>query len=228
MRLSRSLRIAVWVIAIAALAPGVTFATSQSVVIQDFAFAPKTATINAGESVTWLNIDAFNHTATSDNGAFDTGAIPAGGNKTVSFSLAGSYAYHCSIHPTMKGTILVVGPTATPAPATPAPSTPVPSTPRPAPPTIVPTVRPTASPSPSPSPSPSASASPSPSATATAAPTAAPTQITVPTSVAAASPSAAGGPGPDLGSGPGPLIAAGGLALAVGLGGLAFYLYRRR
>jgi hypothetical protein len=50
----------------------------------------------------------------------------------------------------------------------------------------------------------------------------------VPTGVALASPSPALGAGPDLGSGPGPLIAAGGVAAALGLAGFAFYLYRRR
>jgi len=143
MRLSRPLRVVALVIAIAALAPGAAaLATSQTVVIQNFSFAPSLTTINVGESITWHNLDAFNHTATSDTGAFDT-AIPAAGNKTIPFSVAGSYAYHCSIHPTMKGTVVVLGATATP---TPAPPTPVP-TPRPtAPPTAAPTVAPTAEP----------------------------------------------------------------------------------
>jgi len=178
-------------------------AVSQSVVIQNFAFQPQDVTINVGESVTWINRDPVGHTATSDaQGVFDTGVIAPGGNKTVSFAVAGTYAYHCSIHPTLKGTVTVVGPTPTPGPSTPAPS-------------------PTASPSVSPS----ASVTPSPSATA--APSG--TSIAVPTGVAAASPSASGGPaGPDLGAGPGPILAAGGLVLAGALTVLAVYLYRRR
>jgi plastocyanin len=218
MRLSRPFRLAALVIAIAAVAPSVAQATSQVVVIKDFAFMPTPATINVGESVTWLNNDLFNHTVTSDTGAFDK-PVAAGANVTVSFAVAGTYAYHCSIHPTMKGTIIVLGPTSTPAPPTPTP------TPRPTPP---PTAPPTESPSPSPAPSPSASPSPSPSVTPT--PTATPTgtPITVPTSVALASPSAAVGPGPDLAGGPGPVIAAGALLLALALGGSAFFLYRRR
>ena len=90
-------------------------ATSQTVVIQGFTFLPQNATINVGESVTWLNNDPLNHTATSDTGAFDTGAIAASGNKTISFAVAGSFAYHCSIHPSMKGTITVLGPAPTTA-----------------------------------------------------------------------------------------------------------------
>jgi len=221
MRLSRPLRVVALVIAIAALAPGAAaLATSQTVVIQNFSFAPSLTTINVGESITWHNLDAFNHTATSDTGAFDT-AIPAAGNKTIPFSVAGSYAYHCSIHPTMKGTVVVLGATATP---TPAPPTPVP-TPRPtAPPTAAPTVAPTASPSSVPSAS--ASPSPAPSATPSPAPTPAPTPIATPTSAVVASPWV--GAGPDLGSGPGPILAAGALVLALGLVASALYLYRRR
>jgi plastocyanin len=211
MRLSRPIRVAGLVIAIAALLPAAALATSQSVIIQNFSFVPQTATINVGESITWHNNDGLNHTATADGGAFDTGVIPASGTKTVSFSVAGTYAYHCSIHLTMKGTIVVLGPTATPAP-----------TPRATPP---PTAPPTEPPTASPSPSPSASASPSPSPTATATPVGTP--ITAPTNVGP-SPSGAVGAGPNLGSGPGPLIAAAGIVLAIGLGGLAFYLYRRR
>ncbi|HEV2251551.1 MAG TPA: cupredoxin domain-containing protein, partial [Candidatus Limnocylindria bacterium] len=129
MRLTRPFRVAALLIATLALAPGAALATSRSVVIQDFTFVPQTATINVGESVTWINNDPLNHTATSDTGAFDTGAIPASGNRTVSFSTAGTFAYHCSVHPSMKGTIVVLGATATPATATPAPPTPRPTPP---------------------------------------------------------------------------------------------------
>jgi plastocyanin len=221
MRLSRPFRIATFVIAIAALAPSVAQATSQVVVIKNFAFMPTPATINVGESVTWLNNDLFNHTVTSDTGAFDK-PVAAGGNVTVSFAVAGTYAYHCSIHPTMQGTIVVLGPTSTPAPPTP--------TPRPTPPPTAPppTESPSPSPSPSSSPTPSPSASPSPPVTPTPPASATGTPITVPTSVAQASPSAAVGPGPDLAGGPGPIIAAGALLLAVALGGSAVVLYRRR
>jgi plastocyanin len=213
MRLSRTFRIAAFVIGIAALVPSAALATSQTVVIRNFTFVPQSATINVGESVTWLNNDGFNHTATADAGAFDTGAIPASGNKTVSFAVAGTYAYHCSIHTTMKGTIVVVG-AATPPPTPP-------PTPRPTPP---PTPPPTAPPTESPSPSPSPSASPSPSPTASPTPSSSGTPITVPSRTGG--PSASPGAGPNLGGGPGPLLAIGAIALAVGLGGLAFYLYR--
>ena len=229
MRLTRTFRVAAFLIAICVLLPAAAQATSQTVTIQSFAFSPPTVTINVGESVTWTNKDPVDHTATANGGAFNK-PVPPNGSVTVLFSVAGTYAYHCSIHPSMTGTI-VVGTTATPPPATtpppPPPTTRPPSTPPPtAPPTAPPTEPPTASPTPSPTPSPSPS--PSPSATPSPLPTATGTPITVPTGVALASPSPVAGAGPDLGSGPGPVLAAGALALALVLGGAALYLYRRR
>jgi plastocyanin len=220
MRLTGRVRVVAIVIALCGLLPNVAQAASQTVVIQNFSFMPPTATINVGDSITWRNMDPLAHTATSDNGAFaDTGQIVAGGTKTVAFAVAGTFAYHCSIHPTMKGTIVVLGTTPTTAPPTPVP-TPRPTVPPTPPPQPTPTPAPTATATPTPS------ASPSPSPSVTASPT--PTAIRVPTGVALASPSPALGAGPDLGSGPGPLIAAGGVAAALGLAGFAFYLYRRR
>ena len=218
MALTGRVRVVAIVIALCGLLPNVAQAASQNVVIQNFSFMPPTATINVGDSITWRNMDPLVHTATSDTGAFNTGQIGAsGGTRTVAFAVAGTFAYHCSIHTTMKGTIVVLGTTPTTAPPTPVP------TPQP---TVPPTPVPTATPPPSPSLS--ASPSPSPSVTASPAPTVAPTAGSGPTSVALASPSSAPGAGPDLGSGPGPVIAAGGVAVALGLAGFAFYLYRRR
>ena len=222
MALTGRVRVVAIVIALCGLLPNVAQAASQNVVIQNFSFVPPTTTINVGDGITWRNMDPLVHTATSDTGAFNTGQIDAsGGTKTVAFAVAGTFAYHCSIHLTMKGTIVVLGTTPTTAPPTPVP------TPRPTPPPQ-PTATPVPIATPAPSPSPSASPSPSPSVTASPAPTVAPSASSVPPSVALASPSPAPGAGPDLGSGPGPLIAAGGVAVALGLAGFAFYLYRRR
>jgi len=118
LRLESALRIAAIVLCIGAWLAAPALAVSQSVVIQNFAYQPQDVTINIGESLTWINRDPVGHTATSDSqGLFDTGVIAPGGNKTVSFAIAGTYAYHCSIHPTLKGTVTVVGPTPTPGPA---------------------------------------------------------------------------------------------------------------
>jgi hypothetical protein len=57
--------------------------------------------------VTWTNGDGVGHTATADGGSFDTGTIGGGGSDSVTFSTAGTFAYHCTIHPAMTGTISV-------------------------------------------------------------------------------------------------------------------------
>lgn len=228
MRLNLPIRVAALVVAIGVLIPAAAFSVSQTVTIQSFAFRPQTVTINAGDTITWTNADPLAHTATSDTGAFDTGTIPAGGSKLIPFAVAGRYAYHCSIHPAMTGTIVVLGAAQTPAPSTPRPTPP----PTVAPPTIAPpatSIAPAPSPSASPSPSPPPSPSPSPSSSATPSPspTATGTPIALPT-VTAAGPSAIVAAAPALAGGPGPLLAAGGVALAVVLAGSAFYLSRRR
>ena len=80
----------------------------NSVVIQNFAFSPNSLTVKVGTTVTWINQDSTTHTITSDNGAFQSsGDINSGSNYTFTFSKAGTYPYHCSIHPNMKGTIVV-------------------------------------------------------------------------------------------------------------------------
>jgi plastocyanin len=80
---------------------------ATNITIQNFAFSPNSVTITAGSSVTWTNMDSVTHSATGDNGAFDTGVFAAGGSATITFDNAGTFTYHCSIHPNMTGTIVV-------------------------------------------------------------------------------------------------------------------------
>lgn len=96
---------------------GAVLAADESVSIADFAFDPATVTIDAGDSVTWANNDSTPHTATAGGGAFDTGSIGAGGSASITFDTAGTFAYVCSIHPQMAGTVVVQGAAATPAPS---------------------------------------------------------------------------------------------------------------
>jgi plastocyanin len=77
------------------------------VVMKNTAFDPATVTIKAGESVTWTNQDPMNHTVVADNGEFKSGELGQGGIFTFKFDKAGTYAYHCSIHPSMTGTVIV-------------------------------------------------------------------------------------------------------------------------
>ena len=104
---TRSLTAASIAVAATLIGAGVVIAATRSVAIADFAFAPASITINAGDRVTWTNSDAVAHTATATNGSFDTGDIDQGQSATVRFTQAGTYRYLCTPHPTMTGTIRV-------------------------------------------------------------------------------------------------------------------------
>jgi plastocyanin len=82
-------------------------AGGTQVVMKSFAFEPATVTVKVGDSVTWTNQDSANHTVVADNGEFKSGDLANGGTFTFAFTKAGSYPYHCSIHPSMKGTVVV-------------------------------------------------------------------------------------------------------------------------
>jgi plastocyanin len=85
----------------------VAVAANRAVAISGFAFSPSSLTINVGDRVTWTNADAVAHTATATGGAFDTGDIGQGQSASVRFTKAGTYAYYCTPHPSMTGTIRV-------------------------------------------------------------------------------------------------------------------------
>ncbi|HET6448000.1 MAG TPA: cupredoxin family copper-binding protein [Conexibacter sp.] len=86
-------------------------AASTSVAIRDFSFGPKAITVHVGDTVTWANVGPTDHTATADDGAFDTGTLKAGQSGSHTFASAGTFAYHCTLHPFMRGTVQVVAAT---------------------------------------------------------------------------------------------------------------------
>jgi plastocyanin len=92
------------VLADTTLAPS---ASTTQINIDNYAFKPATVTIPAGASVTWKNLDDDPHTATADNGAFDSKGLAQGDTFTFRFTKPGTYDYHCSVHPFMKATIVV-------------------------------------------------------------------------------------------------------------------------
>ncbi len=104
------------------IAASSVLAADSAVTIAGFAFDPATVTIQVGDSVTWTNQDSAAHTATAGDGSFDTGSIANGASDTVTFDTAGTFAYICSIHPQMAGSVVVEAAAATPAP-TAAPTT---------------------------------------------------------------------------------------------------------
>ena len=87
--------------------PTALAAASGSVTIVDFNFSPGTITVDVGDTVTWVNNGPTPHSATSSNGAFDTGIFPAGESRSHTFSEAGTFSYICTPHPNMRGTVVV-------------------------------------------------------------------------------------------------------------------------
>jgi plastocyanin len=88
-------------------APGARAAQSGSVTIVDFSFSPGTITIDQGDTVTWVNDGPTPHSATASDGSFDTGVFPAGQSRSHTFAQAGTFAYICTPHPNMRGTVVV-------------------------------------------------------------------------------------------------------------------------
>lgn len=82
-------------------------AGAVEVAIQGFVFSPNSLTVAVGTSVTWTNKDAAPHTATANNGAFDTGNLAQGQSFSFKFTQPGNFPYKCSYHPNMLGTIVV-------------------------------------------------------------------------------------------------------------------------
>jgi plastocyanin len=88
-----------------------------SVSIVNFAFEPASVEVPVGGTVTWTNNGGAPHTVTADDGAFDSGELAPGASFSQTFDAAGTFAYHCNIHPQMTGTVNVVAATAAPAQA---------------------------------------------------------------------------------------------------------------
>jgi plastocyanin len=91
-----------------AAAPSGEAVRSAKVEIVDFAYDPDPATIQAGGKVIWINRDSAPHTATADDGSFDTGTLEEGKLKSESFKQPGTFTYFCEVHPSMRGTVEVV------------------------------------------------------------------------------------------------------------------------
>lgn len=71
------------------------------------AFSPNPITVSVGGTVTWINNDAVAHDSTGDGGQWNSGTIPAGGRFSHTFTSAGTFPYHCAIHPNMVGSVTV-------------------------------------------------------------------------------------------------------------------------
>jgi amicyanin len=80
----------------------------KEVVIDKFKYQPDKLEIHAGETVQWENVDIVPHTVTAaKHKLFDSGSIPKGASWRFTFTRKGTYDYHCTLHPNMKGKLVV-------------------------------------------------------------------------------------------------------------------------
>jgi plastocyanin len=85
-----------------------TQSTSQ-ITISNFAFSPDSTTVKVGTKVTWTNNDSAPHTVTSDSGSIlNSDTLNKGDSFSFTFDQAGTYKYHCKIHPSMTAVVTVV------------------------------------------------------------------------------------------------------------------------
>lgn len=82
-------------------------AASASVTIKDFEFSPTSVTIDVGDTVTWNNDGPTPHSATANDGSFDTGIYGKGESRSETFEEAGTFSYFCTPHPFMKASVTV-------------------------------------------------------------------------------------------------------------------------
>jgi plastocyanin len=87
--------------------PGASSGGGTAVAISGFAFNPGTITVKPGTAVTWTNNDSATHTITADDGSWDSGAVAKGKTFSRAFASAGTYTYHCAVHPSMTGKVIV-------------------------------------------------------------------------------------------------------------------------
>jgi plastocyanin len=105
------LRHALWALLLAGALPGAALAAPRpavhTIVIDGMLFVPAALTVNAGDTVVWKNKDPFPHTATSSTKGFDSRDIAPTRSWQFVAGRRGAFAYLCTLHPTMKGTLTV-------------------------------------------------------------------------------------------------------------------------
>ena len=80
---------------------------ANEVFIQGMAFSPASITVKAGTTITWTNKDAVTHNVTSSPALFSSGSLGTGATYSYTFNDMGTFSYTCTIHPSMKGTVVV-------------------------------------------------------------------------------------------------------------------------
>ncbi len=95
--------------AVPATTTTVVLGPDATIDIVNFSFSPKNVTVAVGTKITWTDRDTANHTTTADGGLWDSKTLFEGAQFTFQFDQPGVYPFHCKIHPSMKGTVTVVG-----------------------------------------------------------------------------------------------------------------------
>ena len=78
---------------------------THSIDIRNFTFTPSEITIKQGDIVIWRNYDSMGHTVTG--GELDSQIMQNGMTFTYTFNNKGTIDYICTIHPSMKGKVIV-------------------------------------------------------------------------------------------------------------------------
>jgi len=79
------------------------------VTIDNFSFLPQTLTVPVGTKVTWVNRDDIPHTVLSvDKITIVSPALDTDEKFSYTFTTAGTNDYYCSVHPHMKGKVIVI------------------------------------------------------------------------------------------------------------------------
>jgi plastocyanin len=95
-------------VAPAAAAESAAPADSASVTVSQMRFGPGRVVVKKGATVTWNFQDGMPHTVTAVDGGFDSGRLSAGGRFSHTFDQPGTFAYYCTLHPSMRGEVVVV------------------------------------------------------------------------------------------------------------------------
>jgi plastocyanin len=82
--------------------------TSVTVTLYDDSFQPGQITVPAGTTVRWVNVGQHRHTVTSDTGLWDSRELDSGEGYAHTFTVAGTYPYHCRFHAREMGGVVVV------------------------------------------------------------------------------------------------------------------------
>jgi plastocyanin len=76
-------------------------------VLTSTAYNPNPVSVTVGTTVTWTNNDTTAHTATGDDGTWNSGTMLPGATFSRTFNTAGTFTYHCTIHPNMVASVMV-------------------------------------------------------------------------------------------------------------------------